>query len=186
MVTVEMKRFKTWRVMACMAIFNVLTVALIGAYFWEQRSDRLETEAAVAEWHATALYAPTELTVHIGPTMETTRIVEGPLFEGPRVLSDFPGRWITRLRHVATDALVCTMPQTGPREAGYTRQAPMHFAATWVDYTNDDGRCFAQMRAGEEYDLTTVREAFVIIDGERHQRFLDPVQSAPFTFVGPQ
>jgi hypothetical protein len=171
--------------MCFMAMINIISLAAMGAYLYEQRSDRLENAAAVTTWMATPLYAPTELTVIIGPTMASTRIIEGPLFAGPRVLSDFPGRWVTRLRHVATDALVCTMPQTGPRDAAYTTAAPMRFSTTWADYTGGDGRCFAQMQPCQTYDLTTIREAFKIIDGQRYQRFLPAVRSKPFTFPGP-
>ena len=171
---------KTARGMCAMAIFNIVSVALLGAYLWEQRAGRIEAETALAEWASATLYAPTELTVHIGPTMNETRIVESPLFDGPRILADFPGRWITRLRHVATDALLCTMPQTGPRDAPYTHDVPRIFDTDWAEYTGDDGSCFGQMRPGEEYDLATVREAVTVIDGERYQRFLEPVQSKPF------
>ena len=173
---------RTGRGMCAMALFNVITAISILALAIEWRNDRIEAEAALVEWHAAALYAPTELTVYIGPTMASTRVVEGAPFNGPRVLDDFPGRWITRLRHVSTDALLCTMPQTGPRFASYTASSPLRLDATWADYTGDDGRCFARMQPGEKYDLTTVREAFTIINGERHQRFLEPVQSKPFTF----
>lgn len=182
MVNGHLQRFKTWRVMCIMAAFNIVSVVALGAYFWEQRSDRLEAEAELAAWMTATLYAPTELTVHIGPTMESTRVVETALLNGPRVLEDFPGRWITRLRHVATDALICTMPQTGPRDAAYTTDVPLSFHSTWADYTGDNGACFQQMVPGEQYDLTTQRAAFIIIDGERHGRFLEPVQSKPFTF----
>ncbi len=175
---------RTGRGMASMALLNIVSVIALGAYLWEQRSDRLEADAELAAWMAAPLYAPTELTVHIGPTMESTRVVEGPLFDGPRILADFPGRWITRLRHVATDALICTMPQTGPRDAAYTTSVPIRFHSTWADYTGDNGACFSQMVPGEQYDLTTQRAAFIIIDGERHGRFLEPVQSRPFTFPG--
>lgn len=170
--------------MCAMVLINLLSVAALGAYLWEQRNDRIEAATALAEWTSATLYAPTELTVYIGPTMNSTRIVESPLFDGPRILEDFPGRWVTRLRHTSTDTLVCTMPQTGPRFGSYTARAPMRFDATWPEYTGDNGACFRRMQPGEQYDLTTVREAFTVIDGERHQRFLEPVQSKPFTFPG--
>lgn len=171
---------RTGRGMLAMALVNLVSLAALFAVIYEWRQDRLDDEAALTEWRSAVLYAPTELVVHIGPTMARTRIVEAPLFDGPRILADFPGRWITRLRHVATDALLCTMPQTGPRDAPYTHDVPRIFDTDWAEYTGDDGSCFGQMRPGEEYDLATVREAVTVIDGERYQRFLEPVQSKPF------
>lgn len=175
---------RTGRGMAAMALLNIASVIALGAYLWEQRSDRLEAEAELAAWMEAPLYAPTKVTVHIGPTMETTRVVEEPLLDGPRILADFPGMWTVRLRRIDRDTMICTMPQTGPRPAPYTTTAPLRYNPTWAEYTGDDGTCFAQMQPGEEYDITTVRAAFTTIDGERHGRFLDPVQSAPFTFPG--
>lgn len=173
---------RTGRGMAAMAVVNIVSIIALGAYYWEQRSDRLEAEAELAAWMTADIYAPTELRVHIGPTMASTYVIEEPVFDGGRVLADFPGRWSTRLKHVETNSLVCTMPALGPRDAPYTHDAPRIFDTDWADYTGDDGRCFGKMRAGEQYDLTTVREAFKIIDGKVYQRFLNPVQSPPFTF----
>jgi hypothetical protein len=175
---------KTLAGMWTMVAINIVSLVAVGYFIHEARSSRLDVEAKVAAWQSAEIYAPTLITVTPGPTMDTTMILESPSFDGGRILEDFPGEWIVRLRYVATDTLLCTMPQTGPQAAPYTTDSARDLEMSWRQYTNDDGSCFARMRPGQEYDLTTVREAYREINGVRVSRFLAPVRSLPFIFPG--
>lgn len=186
---------KTGKGVAVLAAINLLLVAPLVWLGLDSRSARLANEqhdAAVAvelmAWRTAELYAPVTLTVDIGSTPETTVVTEEPSFDGPRVLEPFPGEWITHLRRADTDTLECTMPQTGPRPASYSLASPSRFKTDWLNYTKDEGgRCFAKMQPCQWYDLTTVRRAERVIDGERQYRFLDPVRSPKFQFpCGPK
>ena len=178
-----------------MFVMLSIIIALWGLTIWgwlDHRADRKveQTRAEAIEadrraWLTAELYAPTSIRVQIGPTPETTRVIETPDFAGPRIPADFIGRWIVRLRHIGRDVLLCTMPQTGPRDASYTADSARELYMTWAEYTQDDGSCFAQMQPGEQYDLTTIREALTVIEGQTMRRFLPPVRSAPFVMVAP-
>ena len=191
MVTDTIHWSRTRAGMLAMMAFNIFTVAVIGYVIYEWRAERHAAERIAQqyevqrlEWLASTLYQATEIEVMPGSDMETTRVVERPVFDGDRVVEAFSGQWVVRLRHVATDALLCTMPATGPGSANYTPAAPRMLYMTWQAYTGDDGSCWARIRPGEEYDLTVERLAETNIGGKHLVRRLPPVSSAPFAVPG--
>jgi hypothetical protein len=196
----ERRRVVNWPVLSwtrtvpgliAMALINLISLGAFGYLAYEARQARIseaaaeaETSASIAEWMATDLYAPTSVEVVIGPTMETTRIVETPLFDGPRVRAAFDGQFIVKLIDLDAGALVCTMPAKGWKSNPYDLEGPRSLDMTWAAYTGDDGRCFAEMKPGVTYATRTFRQATKIIDGHTVRRPLDPIRSTPFVFGG--
>jgi len=182
---------RTLRGMIAMALINLISLGAFGYLAYEARQARISRETAeaqtaadIAEWMATDLYASTAVEVFIGPTMETTRIVETPLFDGPRVLSSFRGEWLIKLVDVEAGVLLCTMPPAGPRSSSYVVGDARVIDMTWAAYTGGDGTCFAEMKPGRTYVLRTFRQATKIINEHAVYRAFDPVRSAPFVFPG--
>ena len=174
-----------------MALINLISLGAFGYLAYEARQARIseaaaeaETSASIAEWMATDLYAPTEINVVIGSTMETTRVIEAPLLEGPRVRSRFNGEFVVKLVDLDANALVCTMPANGWQSHPYDPEGALKLDMTWAAYTGDDRRCFDEMKPGRAYAISTFRQATAITDDHPVLRLLDPVRSAPFVFGG--
>ena len=172
-----------------MALINLISLGAFGYLAYEARQARIseaaaeaETSAKIAEWMAADLYAPTSIEVIIGQTMETTRVIETPVLDGPRVRAQFDGQFIVKLIDLDAGALVCTMPAKGWTSNPYDPEGPQSLDMTWASYTGDDGRCFAEMGPGRTYATSTFRQATKIIDGHAVRRLLDPVRSEPFVF----
>ena len=167
-----------------MALINLISLGAFGYLAYEARQASLSEAASIAEWMAADLYAPTSIEVIIGQAMETTRVIETPVLDGPRVRTAFDGQFIVKLIDIDAGALVCTMPAKGWKSNPYVTDGPRSLNMTWAAYTGDDGRCFAEMKPGVTYATRTFRQATKIIDGHAVRRLLDPVQSAPFVFGG--
>lgn len=167
-----------------MALINLISLGAFGYLAYEARQARISEAASIAEWMAADLYAPTSIEVIIGQAMETTRVIETPVLDGPRVRAAFDGQFIVKLIDIDAGALVCTMPAKGWKSNPYDPEGARSLDMTWAAYTGDDGRCFAEMGPGRTYAIRTFRQATKIIDGHAVRRLLDPVRSASFVFGG--
>jgi hypothetical protein len=178
----QARRFAAWlrspRGTIALLIAGLTLWAPVAFGVMQERREHAEEQRALLEFLATPMMVPIRVTIIVGTDMATTEVIEEPLFRDDlsRVIAPFDGRWRVWLRHVDTDTQICTMPATQEGQHSYRPDSPRVLRMTWADYTGDDGRCWARMTPGEQYDIRVLRRA---VKGKWVRDF-EPVRSQPF------